>query len=80
MDIRISENFWASSMLPQGIVERWYAPEGAHIETGDLIAAVRIEDALHEITAPSAGRLTILTGTGGLIEPGSILGRLGEPV
>ncbi len=48
-------------MLPGGIVERWFIAEGAIIAAGDLMVEMRIEDALHEITASAIGQLTIVT-------------------
>ena len=62
-DIRVDEALWASSMLPEGIVERWFITDGATVAVGDLMAEIRIEDALHEITAPASGRLTIVAAT-----------------
>ena len=54
-DIQVDEALWASSMLPEGIVERWFIADGATVAKGDLMAEIRIEDALHEITAPASG-------------------------
>jgi hypothetical protein len=45
-DIKVDEALWASNMLPEGIVERWFIADGAIV-------------ALHEIMAPVSGRLTI---------------------
>ncbi len=75
-DIRVDEALWASSMLPEGIVERWFIMDGVTVAVGDLMAEIRIEDALHEITAPASGRLTIVAATNTVIEPGSLLARL----
>ncbi len=75
-DIRIDEAFWASSMLPEGIVERWFVADGAEVEHGEPIAEIRIEDALHEIAAPARGRLTIVAAVNAVIEPGALLARL----
>jgi pyruvate/2-oxoglutarate dehydrogenase complex dihydrolipoamide acyltransferase (E2) component len=76
MDILVAEALWASNMLPKGILERWAVPDGAAVNAGDRIAEVRIEDALHEIMAPSGGRLTIAVATNGIVEPGSVIGQL----
>ena len=78
MDITVSEELWASSMLPEGVVERWLVSNGATVEVGDRVAEVRIEDALHEIMAPASGRLTIAAAVNDIVEPGSVIGRL-EP-
>lgn len=75
-DISLHEDLWRNSMLPEGVIERWYVAEGEHVSTGDKIAEVRIESALHEIMAPASGRITILTGPAGVVEPGSVVGRL----
>lgn len=75
-DIKVDEALWASSMLPEGIVERWSIVDGAIVAAGDLMAEVRIEDTLHEITAPASGRLTIIAAANTIVEPGSLLARL----
>jgi pyruvate/2-oxoglutarate dehydrogenase complex dihydrolipoamide acyltransferase (E2) component len=75
-DVKVDEALWASSMLPEGIVERWFFADGALVAVGDRIAEVRIEDARHEITALASGRLTIVAVANALIEPGTLLARL----
>jgi len=77
-DIRIDEDLWASAMVPEGIVERWFVADGAPVEAGDLIAELRIEDALHEITTPASGQLTITAAKNAIVEPGSVLATLGS--
>ena len=76
MDIRVSEALWASSMVPEGIVENWRVADGSHVGVGDAIAAVTIEGAVHEIIAPRSGRLSIVALANTMIEPGSLLARL----
>ena len=78
LDIKVDENFWASSMLPEGIVERWFIVDGATIRAGELIAEVCIEGALHEIIAPAGGRATIVAAMNAVIEPGSTLATLDD--
>jgi hypothetical protein len=75
-DIKVDEALWASSMLPEGIVERWFIADGAIVAAGDPMAEIRIEDALHEIMAPVSGRLTIVAAANTVVEPGSLLARL----
>jgi pyruvate/2-oxoglutarate dehydrogenase complex dihydrolipoamide acyltransferase (E2) component len=75
-DVRVDEALWASSILPEGIVERWFFADGAVVTAGDRIAEVRIEGARHEITALAGGRLTIVAAANALVEPGSLLARL----
>jgi pyruvate/2-oxoglutarate dehydrogenase complex dihydrolipoamide acyltransferase (E2) component len=75
-DIRVTEDLWASRMLPEGLVERWFVPDGTYVETGDRVAEIRIEEALHEIIAPAAGHLSIALAANSVIEPGSVIGRI----
>ncbi|WP_245478243.1 MULTISPECIES: lipoyl domain-containing protein [unclassified Mesorhizobium] len=74
--IKADEALWASSMLPEGILERWFIASGDAVRAGDRIAEIRVEDALHEIVSPAAGRATIVAAANAVIEPGSILATL----
>ncbi len=76
MDIKVDEMLWGSSMLPEGTVERWFVSDGALVALGDRLAEVRIEGALHEITAPTPGRLSIVVASNMMVDPGSLLARL----
>lgn len=76
-DISISSDFWAGCMMPEGILERWRVPEGSYVEAGAVVAEIRIEDALHELTAPVRGRLVTLAKMNDIIEPGTVIGRVG---
>lgn len=78
MDVKVAETLWASSMLPEGVVEQWFVTTGAIVKAGERLAEVRIEDALHEITAPISGHLTIQASTNDIVEPGSVIGQV-EP-
>jgi pyruvate/2-oxoglutarate dehydrogenase complex dihydrolipoamide acyltransferase (E2) component len=74
--IKVDEALWASSMLPEGILERWFIASGDTIKAGERIAEIRVEDALHEIVAPAGGRATIVATVNTVVEPGSILATL----
>lgn len=76
-DISISSDIWAGSMLPEGIFERWRVADGSLLAAGEVVAEIRIEDALHELTAPSGGRLTQYAEANQIIEPGSVIGSIG---
>ncbi|HVJ54175.1 MAG TPA: lipoyl domain-containing protein [Aliidongia sp.] len=73
-DIRVAPELWASSMMPEGILERWFVVDGATVMDGDKVAEVRVEDALHELVAPCAGRLVISANADDLVEPGTVIG------
>ncbi len=75
-DIRVDPGLWRNSMLPEGFIEHWLRPDGARVEAGDPIAAIRIEESLHELAAPSRGRLHILQKDNAVIEPGMVIGEI----
>lgn len=74
--IKVDGGLWASSMLPEGIVERWFIASGVKVKAGERIAEIRIEDALHDIVAPADGHATIVATVNDIIEPGSVLATL----
>jgi len=75
-NISVDEDLWASTMAPEGIVERWFVADCAIVAKGDRVVEVRIEDALHEVSSPNSGRLSILATRNAVIEPGSVLGEV----
>src|ERR1700719_3232166 len=75
-DIKFDEALWASNMLYEVIVQRWFLADVSIVAAGDPMAEIRIEDSLHEIMAPSSGRLTIVAAANTVVEPGSLLARL----
>lgn len=79
-DIRIDEGLWASSMDPEGILERWFVRDGEAVAAGDRVAEVRLEGARHEIMSPVSGRLSIVARPNALIEPGAVLATVTQPV
>jgi pyruvate/2-oxoglutarate dehydrogenase complex dihydrolipoamide acyltransferase (E2) component len=76
VDVRVDEAIWASTILPEGIVQRRFIADGALAETGVKIAEIRVEGALHEITSPARGRVTIVAAVNDVVEPGSLLATL----
>ena len=74
--ITTSEALWSSSMMPEGIIERWLREDGDTVDPGEAVVEVRIEDALHEIAAPDAGRLRIWLRSNSVVEPGATLGEV----
>ena len=72
-DIRVSEALWSTGMLPEGILERWLVEDGARVRVGEAVAAVRIGEALHDITSPAEGLVAIMAPAGGLIDPGCVI-------
>lgn len=72
--ISVVPELWATSLLPEGILERWMFEDGGAVEMGDPVAVVRIESALHDIMAPAKGRLHIHSQANAVVEPGSVIG------
>ena len=78
MNLTVSDRLWASSIMPEGCLERWRVADGAMVHLGQALAELTIEDALHEVVAPAAGRLSQSARAHSVVEPGTLLGRL-EP-
>jgi len=72
-DIHVAENLWSTGMLPEGILERWFVADGVRVQAGEAVAAVRIGEALHDITSPAAGRLLVLASVNEVVDPGCII-------
>jgi pyruvate/2-oxoglutarate dehydrogenase complex dihydrolipoamide acyltransferase (E2) component len=76
--ICVDPGLWATNLLPEGLLEKWLQADGAFVEQGEKLAAVRIEGALHEVMAPAAGWLTIDRKPNSVIEPGAVIGHIGR--
>lgn len=74
--IRVPEQLWATSMVPEGVLERWRAPAGSCVEIGDVIAEVSVEGACHELPSPGSGRLAAFARPGDIVEPGTVIGEV----
>jgi hypothetical protein len=77
MDVRIDENLWATSMAPEGLLERWRVGPCVDVRRGETIAEVLIEGSRHEIISPAGGRLVHLLPVGAVVEPGALIARVG---
>lgn len=75
-DLKVPDDLWATATLPEGVLERWLVPDGATVRAGDPVATVRIEESLHDVMAPTPGRLAIVAAETEVIEPGTLLARL----
>jgi pyruvate/2-oxoglutarate dehydrogenase complex dihydrolipoamide acyltransferase (E2) component len=78
IEIRVDEAISASTILPEGVVQRWFIADGALAETSAKIAEIRIEGALHEITSPASGRLTIIAAVNEVVEASLPIGDIGR--
>lgn len=73
INVDVNEALWATRILPEGMVERWFVEDGGITQQGHRMAEVRIEGALHDIVAPATGRLKIHAKALHVIEPGRLL-------
>ncbi len=73
LSVFVPDDLWATSMMPQGLVDRWLVRDGAAVAAGDPIAVVRVEGALHELMSPGAGRLAIAAAANSVITPGALI-------
>lgn len=78
--ISVPADLWATSVMPEGIVERWLYPDESFVAAGDPVAVVRIEDGLHDILAPCKGRLHVGCRTNTVIEPGMVIGHVSRTI
>lgn len=72
--IAVQPDLWACNTLPGGILERWLCGDGCEVQAGDPVAAIRIEDSLHELLAPSRGRLHTELRANSMVQPGTVIG------
>jgi hypothetical protein len=75
--VKVGEELWMTNLMPEGILERWRVDDGGRVKFGEPLAEVRIEDALHEITAPGCGVLWQEAKAGDIVQPGEWLGSVG---
>ena len=76
VDVKVPPEFWASSILPEGIIEKWIRPNGSRVSAGDPIAAIRVEGMLHKLLAPCGGTLQARCKTNSVVDPGFVIGRI----
>jgi hypothetical protein len=79
ISVKLDESLWATSLLPEGVVERWFVEDGGITQGGHRLAEVRIEGALHDVVSPATGRLNIYARALHVIEPGSVLATIEVP-
>jgi hypothetical protein len=78
IDIKIPPEFWVSSILPEGMLEKWLRPEGSQVKLGEPIADICVESMPHELMAPATGILKTTCKVNCIVDPGFTIGRI-EP-
>jgi hypothetical protein len=79
-DIVAAAELWTTSLMPEGLIERWLCHEGSIVKAGTAVALVRIEDSLHELTSPCDGLLHVDCHTDAVVEPGMVIGSVSPTV
>lgn len=74
--IVVNPDLWSCNILPEGILEDWPAMDGSHVNAGETVAKVRVEDAVHDLPAPATGKLQVRAPINSVVEPGSVIGEI----
>jgi pyruvate/2-oxoglutarate dehydrogenase complex dihydrolipoamide acyltransferase (E2) component len=77
-DVAVPEGLWDTQKVPEGIVANWFFRDGGTVTAGATVAELMVEKTTYEITAPAAGRLHILVPKDGVVQPGTVIGRVDE--
>jgi len=76
IDVKVPAEFWASSIMPEGIIEKWLRPDGGRVKAGEPVADIRVESMLHRLLAPGAGLLRVTSKANSVVDPGLVIGRI----
>jgi pyruvate/2-oxoglutarate dehydrogenase complex dihydrolipoamide acyltransferase (E2) component len=76
LQVRVGQELWATRLLPEGLIERWCAPDGGFVAFGEPVADIRIEGEVRNIAAPAAGILRHLLREGSVVEPDGVIAQL----
>ena len=76
VDIKVPPEFWASSIMPEGVMEKWLLVSGSKVRAGQAVAAIRVENMLHDLLAPCAGVLKTSAKVNSVVDPGFVIGQI----
>lgn len=71
--------FWLNRVYPEGLIEKWLVADGTAVDLDQPVAQLRIEGRVITLNAPAAGKLFIDVRKNSPIEPGTVVGHIGEP-
>lgn len=74
VDVKVPPEFWASSILPIGVIEKWLLADGCRVKAGEPLVNIRIESMVHRLAAPYTGILKIHWKVNDVIDPGFVIG------
>ena len=76
--VHVPTELWTTSLMPEGILERWLVEDGSRVAAGQALACIRIQDSLHEVMSPASGRITAMLPTNSVVDPGASIAELTE--
>ena len=71
-------DLWVNRVYPEGLIENWLVADGTAVSANQPVAQLRIEGELIILKAPAAGKLSIDVRKNSPIEPGTVVGHIGE--
>jgi 2-oxoglutarate dehydrogenase E2 component (dihydrolipoamide succinyltransferase) len=74
-DVRIPE---LGESVSEATIVRWLKEDGATVQADEPLLELETEKAAMEVTAETAGRLSILQSAGARVQPGTVVGRIAE--
>jgi pyruvate/2-oxoglutarate dehydrogenase complex dihydrolipoamide acyltransferase (E2) component len=66
----------AKDPTAEGVLATWFVETGDQVTDGALIAEVAVDKVDMEITAPTAGMITVLVKEGGTATQGTVIARI----
>ncbi len=60
--------------MTEGMVEKWFIPDGAEVKTGEMVYALETEKINLDVDAEADGTVKHLVEPGVMMEPGDVVG------
>lgn len=76
IQVRVPADLWDPADTEEGVIANWFCEDGGVVEQGDTVAEVAVEKSTYDITAPATGRITIAVPKDGVVQPGTVIGRI----
>ena len=73
-DVLVPTDLWDGNL--EGAVSVWLVEGGGRVSEGDVLCEVAVEKSAFEITAPAAGRITLLVAPETPVRGGTVIARI----
>lgn len=77
MEVRVPEDMWDTSKMPEAVIVNWHYQDGATVEAGVTLVEIMVEKTQFEIVSPATGALRILTPPETVVRPGMVVAHVG---